>query len=158
MCAGAAAYLMKIGRPTVAMQLPLRLVMQRCPTGTKLKSWLSSLWYKGTEMSKRYAVVPHPKLKREYKGRLVRTTRVLKTAGVIPLGAVATVTHQSPKGSELTFEPCDCCGLKAIISHVAWTPLNLSNRLLRKKMDENKLNIETVDGHNELVVSFCPEW
>ncbi|MDW1543030.1 thymidylate kinase, partial [Vibrio sp. YT-17] len=25
---------------------------------------------------------------------------------------------------------------------------------MRKKMDENKLNIETVDGHNELVVSF----
>ncbi|SQC37005.1 Uncharacterised protein [Klebsiella pneumoniae] len=74
----------------------------------------------GTEMSKRYAVVPHPKLKREYKGRLVRTTRVLKNGwGVIPLGAVATVTHQSPKGSELTFEPCDCCGLKAIISHVS---------------------------------------
>nr|WHE43940.1 hypothetical protein LOCMHKOF_00057 [Providencia stuartii] len=71
-------------------------------------------------MSKRYAVVPHPKLKREYKGRLVRTTRVLKNGwGLIPLGAVATVTHQSPKGSELTFEPCDCCGLKAIISHVS---------------------------------------
>ncbi|AHE41897.1 hypothetical protein EC91649_A0076 [Escherichia coli 9.1649] len=32
---------------------------------------------------------------------------------------MATVTHQSPKGSELTFEPCDCCGLKAIISHVS---------------------------------------
>ncbi|MGR8903190.1 hypothetical protein ACP3UN_08885, partial [Klebsiella pneumoniae] len=46
--------------------------------------------------------------------------RVLKNGwGVIPLGAVATVTHQSPKGSELTFEPCDCCGLKAIISHVS---------------------------------------
>ncbi|EKK2842880.1 hypothetical protein ACNVEU_004106 [Salmonella enterica subsp. enterica serovar Typhimurium] len=71
-------------------------------------------------MSKRYAVVPNPKLKREYKGRLVRTTRVLKNGwGLIPLGAVATVTHQSPKGSELTFEPCDCCGLKAIISHVS---------------------------------------
>lgn len=39
-------------------------------------------------MSKRYAVVPHPKLKREYKGRLVRTTRVLKNGwGLIPLGA-----------------------------------------------------------------------
>ncbi|ETS32083.1 hypothetical protein PTE_01841 [Photorhabdus khanii NC19] len=71
-------------------------------------------------MSKRYAVVPHPKLKREYKGRLVRTTRVLKNGwGLIPLGAVATVTHQSPKGSGLTLEPCDCCGLKATISHVS---------------------------------------
>lgn len=59
-------------------------------------------------MSKQYAVVPHPKLKREYKGRLVRTTRELKNGwGMIPLGAVATVSHQSPKGSELVFEPCD---------------------------------------------------
>jgi hypothetical protein len=106
-------------------------------------------------MSKQYAVVPHPKLKREYKGRLVRTTRELKNGwGMIPLGAVATVSHQSPKGSELVFEPCDCCGLKAVISHVGMDSIEFIEPITEEKMDEKKLNIETVDGHNELVVSF----
>jgi hypothetical protein len=71
-------------------------------------------------MSEQYYVVPHPKLKRDYKGRIVRTTRELKNGwGVIPVGAVATISNQSPKGSSLTLNACGCCGLKAIISHVS---------------------------------------
>ena len=71
-------------------------------------------------MSEQYYVVPHPKLKRDYKGRIVRTTRELKNGwGVIPVGAVATISNQSPKGLSLTLNACGCCGLKAIISHVS---------------------------------------
>lgn len=70
-------------------------------------------------MSTEYTVVPHPKLKREYKGRLVRTTQEMRNGWVvIPAGAVATIDNQSPKGSSLTFEKCGCCGMKARISHV----------------------------------------
>lgn len=70
-------------------------------------------------MTTEYTVVPHPKLKREYKGRLVRTTQEMRNGWVvIPAGAVATIDHQSPKGSSLTFEKCGCCGMKARISHV----------------------------------------
>lgn len=70
-------------------------------------------------MRAQYTVVPHPKLKREYEGRTVRTTRELKNGWVIiPAGSVAVITIQSPKGSELTFNPCGCCGVRPIISHV----------------------------------------
>lgn len=70
-------------------------------------------------MSEQYSVVPHPKLKRDYPGRVVRTTRELKNGWVIiPAGAVAGITYQSPKGSTLTGNPCNCCGVRPIISHV----------------------------------------
>ncbi|MBB4861595.1 hypothetical protein HNP46_000406 [Pseudomonas nitritireducens] len=66
-----------------------------------------------------YAVVPHPKLKREYVGRLVRTTKELRNGwGSIPAGTVATVTSQSPKGSFIEAEPCGCCGIKAFMSYL----------------------------------------
>lgn len=65
-------------------------------------------------------VVPQPKLKREYRGRTVRTTRELTNGYVtIPEGAIATVTVQSPRGSTLVFEACNCCGMKPIISRIA---------------------------------------
>ena len=71
-------------------------------------------------MSKQYSVVPHPKLKRDYTGRTVRTTRELKNGwGIIPVGSVATIKAQSPKGSSLSFKACACCGLLAIVSQVA---------------------------------------
>lgn len=67
-----------------------------------------------------YTVVPHPKLKRDYEGRIVRTTRETKNGwGIIPAGVVATITNQSPKGSTITLEPCFCCGLRATISGLA---------------------------------------
>lgn len=70
-------------------------------------------------MSTQYSVVPHPRLKREYEGRTIRTTRELRNGwGVIPAGVVATISKQSPKGSSLVFEPCNCCGLRAVISGV----------------------------------------
>lgn len=65
-------------------------------------------------------VVPHPKLKRDYRGRTVRTTRELTNGYVsIPKGAIATVTGQSPRGSTLVFEACSCCTMKPIISRIA---------------------------------------
>lgn len=70
-------------------------------------------------MSEQYSVVPRPKLKRDYVGRIVRTTLELKNGwGVIPAGAVATINNQSPKGSGLILKACECCGMKAIIGHV----------------------------------------
>lgn len=66
-----------------------------------------------------YSVVPHPKLKRDYKGRTVRAKRDLENAwGIIPAGTLAIIGHQSPKGSVLTAEECSCCGLKAIIAGI----------------------------------------
>lgn len=65
-------------------------------------------------------VVPHPKLKRDYRGRTVRTTRELTNGYVsIPKGAIATVTGQTPRGSTLVFRPCSCCTMKPIISCIA---------------------------------------
>lgn len=64
-------------------------------------------------------VVPHPKLKRDYKGKRVRTLNELENGwGIIPAGALAMINYQGPKGSSLTIDPCGCCGVKAIISGV----------------------------------------
>lgn len=63
--------------------------------------------------------MPHPKLKRDYKGKRVRTTKDVSNAfWQVPAWSLATVTEQSPKGSYLTFDPCDCCGISARISNV----------------------------------------
>ena len=64
-------------------------------------------------------VVPHPKLKRDYRGRRVRTVREMSNGwGTIPAGALATIAEQGPKGSLLLCDACGCCGLKARISAV----------------------------------------
>lgn len=66
-----------------------------------------------------YRVVPHPKLKREYVGRRVRTLRPFSNGwGVIPSGSLATVRAQNNKGSELISDACPCCGLQAKISAI----------------------------------------
>ncbi len=65
-------------------------------------------------------VVAHPRLKRDYTGKRVRTVRELTNGwGTIPAGSVAMIDVQSPKGSKLVFEQCTCCGMKAIVSHVS---------------------------------------
>lgn len=64
-------------------------------------------------------VVKHPKLKRDYKGKRVRTLRELENGwGVIPAGSIATINHQGPKGSSLQVDACSCCGLKPTISAI----------------------------------------
>lgn len=66
-----------------------------------------------------YVVVPHPKKKGDYKGRLVRTKIAMKNGwGEIPPGTIATITSQSPKGSSIEAVACDCCGMKAIMSRI----------------------------------------
>ena len=63
--------------------------------------------------------MPHPKLKRDYRGKRVRTTKdVLNAFLKISAGSLATITEQSPKGSYLAFDPCDCCGISARTSNV----------------------------------------
>lgn len=43
--------------------------------------------------------MPHPKLKRDYKGKRVRTTKDVSNAfWQVPAWSLATVTEQSPKG------------------------------------------------------------
>jgi hypothetical protein len=65
-------------------------------------------------------VVPHPKLKRYYRGRTVRTTRELTNGYVsIPKGSIAAVTGQTPPGSTLVFQAWSCCSMKPIISRIA---------------------------------------
>lgn len=64
-------------------------------------------------------VVPHPKLKRDYAGKRVRTLREFRNGwGVIPVGSLAVIDHQSPKGSSLVIDTCSCCGLKPVISAI----------------------------------------
>lgn len=59
-----------------------------------------------------FKVVPHPKLKRDYVNRKVRTTRELSNGyGVVPIGSIATINNQSPTGSTLFFEKCSCCSV-----------------------------------------------
>lgn len=71
-------------------------------------------------IEKTYRVVEHPRLKRDYADRVVRTKRDLTNGwGVVPAGSVGTIKYQSPKGSDIFFEPCDCCGRKARISRVS---------------------------------------
>lgn len=64
-------------------------------------------------------VLPHPRLKREYVGRYVRTKRDMSNGFVtIPAGMIGLIDAQSPKGSILTFSPCKCCGMTAHVSRV----------------------------------------
>jgi hypothetical protein len=64
-------------------------------------------------------VVPHPKLKRDYPERTVRTTRPMSNGYVaIPAGSIAVITSQSSRGSTLKIKPCACCGMAAIISRI----------------------------------------
>lgn len=66
-----------------------------------------------------FVEVKPPKLKREWKGCTVRTVRDIKNSFfAIPAGTIATITHQTTIGSELTAAPCSCCGIQAIISRV----------------------------------------
>ncbi|MFM2588196.1 hypothetical protein [Vibrio sp. TBV020] len=64
-------------------------------------------------------VIPHPKLKRDYTGRTIRTVRTLKNGwGEIPSGSIGVIRHQSPKGSSIEFDLCSCCTVKPTISGV----------------------------------------
>jgi hypothetical protein len=64
-------------------------------------------------------VVPHPKLKRDFPGKRVRTLHDLKNGmGVIPAGSLALINNQSPKGSSLVVDACGHCGYKPIISAI----------------------------------------
>ncbi len=64
-------------------------------------------------------VVPHPKLKRDYRGRRVRTTVDMENGWVrIPAGSLGVVDIQNQKGSWLLMDACGCCGVQARISGV----------------------------------------
>ena len=63
--------------------------------------------------------IPHPKLKRDFKGRRVRIIKDLSNSFCkVQAGSLATITEQSPKGSYLEFDPCRCCGISARISNI----------------------------------------
>ena len=64
-------------------------------------------------------VLPHPKLKRDYVGRLIRTTREMSNGFVtIPAGKTGVVESHSPRGSTLIFDACECCKMQAHISRI----------------------------------------
>ena len=71
-------------------------------------------------------ILPHPKLKRDYVGRLVRTTRELSNGFVtIPTGKKGKVESHSPRGSTLIFDACGCCSMQARISRIQATDIVL---------------------------------
>lgn len=66
-----------------------------------------------------YKVIPHPKLKRDYKGKTIRTTEIIGNGyAKFPIGSIAIIEVQSPKGSSLLFNKCECCGIQLRISRV----------------------------------------
>lgn len=66
-----------------------------------------------------WRVVPHPKLKRDFVGRTVRTKRDMRNGmATIPKGTIATIKGRSRVGAELTSAKCECCGLHANISRI----------------------------------------
>lgn len=66
-----------------------------------------------------WQVVPHPKLKRDYVGKTVRTKRPMRNSMVtIPAGTIAAVKYRPRTGADLESKPCSCCGLSANISRV----------------------------------------
>ena len=70
--------------------------------------------------NQKYKVVPHPKLKRDYRGRLVRLTRdIANGLGKLPVGAVGIIETQSPKGSAFLGQPCPHCGLQMRVSRLS---------------------------------------
>lgn len=69
---------------------------------------------------KEYRATTYPKLKRDWKYKKIRTTAVLKNGwGEIPIGSIGYICYQGPKGSNLSFKTCVCCGLKASINQVS---------------------------------------
>jgi hypothetical protein len=66
-----------------------------------------------------WIIVKHPKLKRDYIGKMVRTKRDMRNQMVaIRKGTIAIVKWRPRTGAELTTDPCACCGLMANISGV----------------------------------------
>lgn len=95
-------------------------------------------------------VVPHPKLKRDYKGRIVRATRDLTNGwGTIPAGSVGTISNQSPKGSSIDFPPCECCGLRAHISRVDVSGIEFVEQQ-SKATPDTEMNEEVLAAENRL--------
>lgn len=67
----------------------------------------------------RVKVVKAPRLKRDWEGRLVRNTRPLGNSLLdVPVGSIARIVYQGPRGSDLEFSACKCCGVRAKISQV----------------------------------------
>ncbi len=74
---------------------------------------------KAYEAKDKIKVVPHPKLKRDYKDKRIRTKRKLSNHYFeIEAGALGTITNQSNKGSYITFDACECCKASPHISGV----------------------------------------
>lgn len=64
-----------------------------------------------------------PKLKRDYAGLKVRSTRELKNGSIcIPAGTVMTVDNWY-RGASLWTEPCKCCGVGIYITKVPQSAL-----------------------------------
>jgi hypothetical protein len=85
--------------------------------------WLWNLDHEAVEdhMSEQgtYKVVPHPRLKRDFIGRTVRTRRQMQNAHMsIPAGTVLQVDDRPRTGARLKSAPCQYCGVSIFISRV----------------------------------------
>lgn len=66
-----------------------------------------------------WIVVPHPKLKRDYPGRDVRTTRQLDTSiASVPAGTVAKVEARPNIGTVIKTLACDSCGVSVRVARL----------------------------------------
>ena len=65
-------------------------------------------------------VMPHPRLRRDYVGKRVRTVCMLGNgAGIMPVGSLARIVHWSPKGGTLFFDACPHCGMRLKMTMVS---------------------------------------
>lgn len=64
-----------------------------------------------------FVVVPRPRRGRDCVGRRVRTIGPLRNGyAEIPAGRLAVVIGYGPKGLDLRFEPCGCCGVAIVMT------------------------------------------
>lgn len=66
-----------------------------------------------------WEVEKHPKLKRDFVGRTVRTKRELQNGFMtIPVGTICRVDRRPNVGASLTSDPCPHCGMKVNVGRV----------------------------------------
>lgn len=94
--------------------------------------------------NQKYKVVPHPKLKRDYRGRVVRLTRNMANGfGKLPAGAVGIIEAQNNKGSEFLGEPCEYCGVCMRVSRLSVSDIEF---------------LESIQTKSEVVFEFDVRW
>lgn len=64
-----------------------------------------------------------PKLRREWRGKQVRTKRELRNGVLIIKAGTICIVRYTHRLADLTSTPCDCCGVAINIRRVPWEDL-----------------------------------